>query len=488
MHHALPRIFTVPGKLFSRRQPLRTMTRVILPAALRSVTTTFRLTGNSLTARVVRGGMWLFAGNMLHRTAGLVKIAILGRILSPSDFGLMGIAMLVLQWLDSFTQSGFNTALIRKSDNPRSYFDTAWTVQFLRGSVLALAVLIAAPLAAQFFRNPDATPLIRAVAFLLLLRGLTSPAVVCLRRDLDFRRETFWRLGGAGVGLAAALILAFLCRNVWALVVSVLAGQCAETALSYWVQPYKPKLTIDHAQCRELMQFGQWIFWSNILTFLCTYGDAAMVGKLLGATLLGYYEVAALVAFSLTGQIGVYIRGLMLPALTKLETPEELRRVLLRILHLLLLLVIPVSLFIAVFAQPVIRLAVGDRWISSVPIVRVLVWTGAVNAVAEVLWPVLLRLDRPRTMTTSLFIRLLSFGLVLYPLAKMEGALGVAFAALAGSAGGTLYLLFRVSGALRISARQWIVTLLPSQAAASPFITLWRWVTSTARRRSYFGA
>ncbi len=87
-----------------------------------------------LATKVVRGGMWLFALRIINRGLGFIKIIILARILAPEDFGLMGIAMLSIATLETFSQTGFQVALIQKKENVQPYLDTAWTVSVIRGT------------------------------------------------------------------------------------------------------------------------------------------------------------------------------------------------------------------------------------------------------------------------------------------------------------------------------------------------------------------
>src|SRR5687768_722315 len=188
-----------------------------------------------LRERILRAAFWLFLGNAFARVAGFIKLAVLARLLAPGDFGLMGVALVVLRWVDYFTQTGFRDALIQKPGDVRPYLDTAWTVQVLRGTAVSAVLFAAAPLAAWFFENEQAAPVVRAVSVTIFLAGLINPAVVLFRKNLDFQRDVVWRLGGSVPGLVVGVIAALAWRNVWALVLSVVVAGAAQTALSYWI-------------------------------------------------------------------------------------------------------------------------------------------------------------------------------------------------------------------------------------------------------------
>ena len=99
----------------------------------------------SLKERTTRGGIWLLLGDGLNRAAGLLKLAVLGRLLAPRDFGLLGIALLVQQLIESFSQTGISSALIHKRGEIQDYLNSAWTVQIIRGSAIAALLFLAAP-------------------------------------------------------------------------------------------------------------------------------------------------------------------------------------------------------------------------------------------------------------------------------------------------------------------------------------------------------
>ena len=117
----------------------------------------------SLSQRVVKGGAWVFALRIINRGLGLVRLVILARILAPADFGLMGIALLAMATLDTFSQTGFNAALIQKKEDVESYLNSAWTITIFRGIVLFVVLYFSAPYVATFFKSTEAKPIIQVI-------------------------------------------------------------------------------------------------------------------------------------------------------------------------------------------------------------------------------------------------------------------------------------------------------------------------------------
>ena len=122
-----------------------------------------------LRARVIRGGFWVFGLRITNQFFGLARIIVLARLLAPADFGLFGIALLAMSALETFSQTGFSAALIQKKKDTGPYLDTAWTVQVIRGGVLALIAFLIAPYVAAFFDAPAARPILQVIALSMLL-------------------------------------------------------------------------------------------------------------------------------------------------------------------------------------------------------------------------------------------------------------------------------------------------------------------------------
>ena len=132
----------------------------------------------SLAKKVIRGGLWVVALRIINRGLGFVRTIILARLLAPEDFGLLGIAMLAVATLETFSQTGFHQALIQKKENVESYLDTAWTISVIRGIILFGILFFTAPTVAKFFSSPLASLVIRVIAISTLLTGFRNIGIV----------------------------------------------------------------------------------------------------------------------------------------------------------------------------------------------------------------------------------------------------------------------------------------------------------------------
>jgi O-antigen/teichoic acid export membrane protein len=275
--------------------------------------------GLSLSQRAVRGGIWVFSLRIVQLLFNLGRLIILARILAPHDFGLMGIALLTMATLETFSQTGFQAALIQKKEDIRSHLDAAWTVLILRGFILFTILYLVAPYAAVFFNAPEAKPIIQVIAFSILLQAFTNIGVIYFQKELEFNKEFKYQFAGTLTDFIVAVSAVLILRNVWALVFGLLAGNAARCFVSYLIHPYRPHLSFDLGKAKELFGFGKWILGSSILFFLIMQGDDIFVGKFLGATMLGFYQLAYRISNMPATEITHVISQVTFPAYSKLQ-------------------------------------------------------------------------------------------------------------------------------------------------------------------------
>lgn len=384
-----------------------------------------------LSHRVVKGGFWVFLLRIIHRLFTLVRLIILARILAPYDFGLMGIAMLMMATLETFSQTGFQQALIQKKDNIVSYLNSAWTVLILRGLVLFVILYFIAPYAAFFFKVPEAKSIIQVIGFSILLQAFTNIGVIYFQKELEFNKQFIYQISGTLADFIVAVSTALILRSVWALVFGVLARDFVRCILSYIIHPYKPRLSADFKEAKELFGFGKWILGSSVLIFLITQGDDIFVGKLLGIATLGFYQMAYRIANVPTTAIAHTIHQVTFPAYSKLQDNlPKLRKSYLKVLQLTAFLSFPIAGLIFVLAPEFTKIFLGEKWIPIIPAMRALVLAGLVRSIVVTTGPIFRAIGKPKLGTKWQTVRLCVLVVLIYPFTITWGILGASFAVL----------------------------------------------------------
>jgi lipopolysaccharide exporter len=384
--------------------------------------------GDTLSQRVVRSGFWVFALNVTNRLFQLIRTIVLARVLAPGDFGLMGIALLAMSTLDTFSQTGFRSALIQKKETIEDDLDAAWTVSVLRGLALFAVLWLAAPYIALFFNTPAATPLMRVIGISMLLNGLTNIGVVYFRKELEFNKQFVYQLSGTIADLVVAVTAALLLRSVWALAFGLLAGDLVRLVVSYRVHPYRPKASLEPGRVSSLFSYGRWILLSNILIFIGGHGDAAVVGRVIGASALGLYQMAIRIAQLAVTETTIVIGRAAFPAYAKLQDESaDLRRAYFRIAGLSATLSMPTAAGVAMLGADFTKIFLGEKWLAMVPALVMLAIAALVKSVVWTGTPLFMGSGTPEFESQVQLARALTIIALIIPLSITWGISGAAF-------------------------------------------------------------
>lgn len=205
------------------------------------------------TRRAARGAGWLYASRWLERLLDFAAIALLARLLSPDDFGLVAIAASLVAIVEGLAAFDVNKALIQRREDDRDLFDSAWTLSTLRGVGSAAIMLAVAP----FLEDPRLGDVLAVLALSPVLTGLLNPRFVAYERDLAFSKPALLSLSAKMGSVAVTLALAVVTRSYWALVAGTLTMSALTLALSYALRPYRPRATL--ARFRDIFGFSGWL-------------------------------------------------------------------------------------------------------------------------------------------------------------------------------------------------------------------------------------
>jgi len=354
--------------------------------------------------------------------------------LAPDDFGLLGLAMLAIGALETFSNTGFHAALIQKKDDIRSYLDTAWTISAIRGIIIFLLLFIGAPLIADFFNSDQVILVIRVVAVISLLSALRNIGIVFFKKELEFNKEFLFEMSGTLVDITVAIALAFIMRNVWALVWSGLAAGLMRLFMSYFLHTYRPRVRIEKEKFFELFGFGKWVLVSGIAYFLITEGDDIFVGKMLGITALGLYQMAFLLSNMPTAEIAHVLSQVTFPFYSKLQNElSKLREGYFKVLQISAFISFPIGGSIFVLAPEFTSVCLGQKWMPMVPAMKVLVLAGCARCIATTSGLLFYAVGKPKIDTVFQFLCLFVLAVLIYPFSLNWGIVGIALAVFAST-------------------------------------------------------
>lgn len=325
----------------------------------------------SLTQRTFVGLQWTYLQSAVGGVLQIAMAAVLGRLLTPSAFGLLVLANLVLRFVEYFARAGVSQAVVQKLDLSETDVRAAFWLSGAISCVFTLAAWLAAPLAAEIFNEPDLIPVLRAMSAALLISGLGAPAGGLLRRHMRFRAMAVTTIGAYIVGYAGVGVgLAIAGAGVWALVGATLT-QTALTALTAYAltrHPLRPTRSRD--SYRSIFRFGSRVSVVGFFEFLGNELDTLAVGRYAGVTDLGLYNRGYILVSLPIYQLKTGLSKVLFPALSSIQTDlPRLRSTYLSAIAGAAAIGVPICAGIAVAAREIILVVLGPQWVEAATVV-----------------------------------------------------------------------------------------------------------------------
>lgn len=348
--------------------------------------------------QIAKGAAWLMGFRLLDKSIGLISTLILVRLLTPSDFGLVAMAMAVVALLELMGAFGFDSALIQRQNTERKHYDTAWTFNIIFSiSIAALLAVMAEP-AAAFYREPRLEQMLPVLAIGALVNGFENIGTVAFRKELNFRMEFIYLLIKRIAVFVVVVTLAFTLRTFWALIFATIAGKTIAVLISYRLQPYRPRLSL--AARGDLFHFSKWLFISNLIQFLHSRSTDFILGRSVGSHGLGIYSLAAEIAAMPSTELIAPLNRAVYPAYAQLsKSHDKLVARFLEVYGLICLLAFPVAVGLFCISDLIVTVLLGPKWLEAVPIIKIVGLCGLVGALQGNMYVVMTAIGRPKANT-----------------------------------------------------------------------------------------
>jgi O-antigen/teichoic acid export membrane protein len=430
-----------------------------------------------------RGAAWTFGATAGARVASLVGIAVLARLLAPEEFGLVAFALVFIVYTETIGDLGTGAALIHWKDREQDAARVAFWVNLAMGALWFVAMVAMAPLIAAFFRNPEAEPVLRALAWTFPIKALGNTHDALLQRRLRFRARALPELAQAISKMLVAVPLAFLGFGAWSLVWAQLASLALWTVLVWAVMPWRPGFRLPLDMLRSMLGYGRGIIAVNVLAAVVHHADLVIVGRILGAAALGFYQLAYKIPEMTVVLLVRVASRVVFPAFSRLNATggiAALRTGYLAALRYVALFAVPAALGLAALAEPAVLTVFGEAWAPTIPILQALALYMGLRALGTNAGDLLKATGRPGTLA----LLALAKAMVVVPVLCLVGPRGAAAVAmsLAGltvvSTGVDLLVACRLMG---LTARDLAAALRPAavgSVAMAPALMTWSWLAA----------
>ena len=318
---------------------------------------------DSLRNKTIKGVGWSAADNVAQYAASFIIGIILARILSPDDYGLIGIITAITVICQPLINSGFTYALIRKKDVTNDDYNTVFLINLIVSIVLYCVLFLIAPLIASFFGRSELTALTRVLCIVLIVGGLALVQRTRLTKQLDFRSQTVITLVSTVLSGIVGVSMAFGGYGVWALVAQNIVLQVTSTALLWLYNKWIPKLRFSKASFHELFGFSWKLMAVNMIDNLWKEMTQFVVGKFYSPAALGQYSRARGFSQILSTNLTSVVQRVTYPVLSTVQDDRVRMVAIYRKMIKTTMFITSISLFLlGAVSEPFIYCLIGPKW------------------------------------------------------------------------------------------------------------------------------
>ena len=322
---------------------------------------------DSLKQKTVRGVGWSFLDNIANQGVTFLVGLVLARLLTPAEYGVMAIITIFIAVSTSIVDSGFSNALIRKVDSRRIDYNTVFYFNLVVSLLLYVVLYFAAPLIADFFREPILIKVMRVIAWILVINAFAIIPRTLLVKEVDFKTQTKVSLissitsGFIGVGMAVAGM------GVWSLVGQQLSRQLLNTLFLWVFCRWRPVWEFSVQSFKELFNYGSKLLLSGLLDTVWREIYYVVIGRCYAPAVLGQYTRAQQFSVIFSSNLNSVVQRVSFPVLSSIQNEaERMREAYRRIIKITMLITFACMLGLAAMAKPLLLLLIGEQWMQAV--------------------------------------------------------------------------------------------------------------------------
>ena len=328
---------------------------------------------SSLKDKTVKGFIWSSIDRFSGQAIQFVFSILIARLLIPEDYGVIAMLGVFLAVSQTFIDSGFGTALIRKVNRTEMDFSTVFYFNILVAIIFYFILFFGAPLIAEFYNTPLLKPITRVISLSLIISSLSGIHNTKLSIAIDFKSKAKASIISALFTGGVGLWLAYAGYGVWALVVQNLCLRIIWTVMMWVYVKWRPQLVFSWQSFKELFSFGSKLLASGLLDTLYNNLYTLVIGKVFSSSTLGVYSKANSLAQFPSFNITSVVQTVSFPVLSTIQNEEDrLAVVYRRLLKLSAFIVFPLMIGLSAVAEPLIRIILTDKWLEAIPILQIL--------------------------------------------------------------------------------------------------------------------
>ena len=318
---------------------------------------------DNLKQKVSKGLLWNTIHNLSMKGIQFLLMLFMARLLSPDDYGTVGLLAIFIQLSNTFAESGFSLALVRKQDRTQVDLSTAFYFNIVVGIICYFIVFCIAPWVADFYNKPILTSLLRVLALTIPISSLSTVLVAMMNYNMQFKKQAMISITHTLVSGVLGLIMAFMGYGVWALVGQSLIATCLGTVLCWIFNRWHPSWIYSWKSFHEMFGFSSKLLLTRLLDTI--YGNiySIVIGKVFSPATLGHYSRAQNWAAMPSTNVVSILNNVSFASLSKIQDDiEQLSRVYRKMAKTSAFIIFPLMLGLSVVSRPLIYFTIGEKW------------------------------------------------------------------------------------------------------------------------------
>jgi lipopolysaccharide exporter len=375
------------------------------------------------------GAAWTVGGRWAIKGIGFISTIIMARLLVPSDYGVVAMAMLAVGLVQALLDFGASTALLRKGELARAEIDSAWALSVLQGLLIGVLLAAASPFLARYFEEPRVVAVLLTLAACIALTSFTNIGLTLAQKDFQFSLIFRHQVACKVIGAVSTMVAGFLLRDYRALVIGIGIGYLASLVLSYTMHPYRPRW--DTSRMREIWGISKWLMFGGIAQFSLRRGDELIAARVGSTHEYGIYNVGADLGQLPTGEVGPALLRALLPVLASLKDDvERANAAVVKTVAALNSITVPIGVGFAALSVQATAVMLGPSWTEAARFVMLFALVNTVQLMANPLGTLLILRGLTRLQSHMVWLEFACFIALSALMVPSLGLVGLAYARL----------------------------------------------------------
>ena len=327
----------------------------------------------SIKSKTIKGVGWSFADNLFNQGITFLVGLVLARLLTPQEYGLIGIILIFVAVFNSIIDSGFSSALIRKKDVKDEDYNTVFITNMSFSFILFLVMFFSAPAIAKFFSQPQLIPLTKVMSSILIINAFSLIQKTILVKNVDFKTQTKISVIASLISCAVGVGMALAGYGVWSLVGQQISRQLINSALLWTWAKWYPKIQFSVNSFKELFGFGWKLLASALIDTVWKEIYQVIIGKCYSPSTLGQYTRAHQFGSIFSTNLTSIVQRVSYPVLSKLQDEKErLKFGYKKVIKVTMLVTFCCMLGLAAVSKAMIITLIGDQWLPAIPFLQII--------------------------------------------------------------------------------------------------------------------